>query len=261
MAEGRDGRKYRVLIIEDEEIAQKNLMSVLCNQYSELEIIGVTSSVKESVEWLQDRNNRPNIIFMDVELSDGDCFEIFRKVDIDAQVIMTTAYDNYAIKAFEAGCVDYILKPLEIEAIKRTINRCLDRISNDMARSSLNKFEELLEKNDCYRKRFLIRVGDSLTPISTSDIAYFYSEDRCNYLTTMSGSRFILDLSIDNLHEILDPSIFFQISRGCIISINAIKKVNRHLNGRLKIISNPEPPFEMTVSRSRVDDFLKWLSV
>ena len=196
---------------------------------------------------------------MDVELSDGICFEIFRQVDVRAKVIMTTAYDSYALKAFEAGSVDYLLKPVEPAELKRAVARCRmsgGQIDYEALAKAIGGSSE--EKKD-YKERYIVRFNDRIVPLQTSNIAYIYSEEKNNYLVTFDEQRYIIDSSLDVISEELNPDYFFRISRGCIVSMKAITSIVKQVGGRLRIMPKPDAPFEMTVSRSRVDDFLTWL--
>lgn len=249
----------KVLIVEDEIMAQKSLMKSLTQNFNDIEIVGTTSSVKSTVSWLKNPENKVDIIFMDVELSDGVCFDIFRQHDVKAKVIMTTAYDSYAIKAFEAGSVDYLLKPIEASALKRAVARC--RMSGGVidADMMLKALGDMSSKMKEYKERYIVRFNDRIIPLQTDDIAYIYSEEKNNYLVTYDEHRYIIDSSLDVIGEELDPEHFFRISRSCIIAMKAISSIIKQAGSRLRIISRPESPFEMTVSRSRVDDFLQWL--
>ena len=249
----------KVLIVEDEVMAQKSLIRSLTQNFPDIEISGTANSVKSTVSWLKDPENHADIIFMDVELSDGICFEIFRQVDVKAKVIMTTAYDSYAIKAFEAGSIDYLLKPIDAAALKRAVARCrmsgglidIDALMKAVGNNASPKKE--------YKERYIIRLNDRIVPIAVSNIAYIYSEEKNNWLVTYDGHKYITDSSLDVIGDELDPERFFRISRSCIISINAVSSIVKQPGSRLRIISKPESLFEMTVSRSRVDDFLVWL--
>lgn len=240
-------------------MAQKSLMRALSQNFADLQVVGTATSVKGAVAWLKDPQNHADIIFMDVELSDGICFEIFRQVDVHAKVIMTTAYDSYALKAFEAGSVDYLLKPIDPEHLKRAVARC--RMSG--GRIDIEALARALEAKTGskkeYKERYIIRFNDHIIPLQTSNIAYVYSEDKNNYLVTFDNQRYIIDSSLDVISEELDPEYFFRISRGCIVSMKAIGTILKQMGGRLRITASPTPPFDMTVSRSRVDDFLEWL--
>lgn len=249
----------RVLIVEDEMMAQKSLIRTLTQNFPDMEIVGTTGSVKSTLEWLKTPGNNADVIFMDVELADGECFEIFRQHEVKAKVIMTTAYDSYAIKAFEAGSIDYLLKPIDPSALKRAVARC--RMSGgDVDIEKLLKAigSDRAPKKE-YKERYIIRFNDRIVPVPTDDIAYVYSEEKTNYMITFSGNKYIIDTSLDVMVEDLDPEKFFRISRGCIIAMNAISSIIKQAGSRLRIVARPEAPFEITVSRSRVDDFLDWL--
>ena len=246
----------KAFIIEDEIMAQKSLIRVLSQNFPDMEVAGTATSVKGAVAWLKE--NRPDIIFMDVELSDGICFEIFRQVDVQAKVIMTTAYDSYALKAFEAGSVDYLLKPIEADQLRRAVARC--RMSGGKIDvDSIARAIEGASRKRNYKERYIVRINDRIVPLQTANIAYIFSEDKNNYLVTFDGQKYIIDSSLDVIIDELDPEYFFRISRGCIIQMKAIDTIVKQLGGRLRIAAHPEPSFEMTVSRSRVDDFLVWL--
>ena len=248
----------RVLIVEDEIMAQNSLIRVLSQNFPDLDVVGTTTSVKGTVSWLKDPTNAADIIFMDVELSDGVCFEIFRQVEVKSKVIMTTAYDSYALKAFEAGSIDYLLKPIEITDLKRAVARC--RMSGgNFDYEALAKALGMGAAKKDYKEKYIVRFNDRIVPLQTSNIAFVYSEEKNNYLTTFDGERYIIDSSLDVISDELNPSLFFRISRGCIVNTKAIQSIIKQAGGRLLIKSNPPASFEMTVSRSRVDDFLEWL--
>ena len=246
----------KVLIVEDEIMAQKSLTRTLKQNFPDLEIIGTTDSVKNTVEWLQ--TNQPDLIFMDIELSDGICFEIFRQTEVKAKVIMTTAYDSYALKAFEAGSVDYLLKPIDVTDLQRAVGRCRTRENNINIEALMKALSEQEPQKE-YKERYIIKINDRIVPLNVSDIAYVYSEDKNNYLVTTDGQKYIIDSSLDVMNEELDPKNFFRISRSCIVSIRSIQSIVKQPGGRLRINAYPAPPYEMTVSRSRVEDFLLWL--
>ena len=249
----------KVLIVEDEVMAQKNLMRSLTQNFPDMEIVGTSDSVKGTVSWLKDPDNQVDVIFMDVELSDGEGFEIFRQCDVKAKVIMTTAYDNYAIKAFEAGSVDYLLKPIDISALKRAVARCRMSGGSVDTEALLKAINPTGRNRKVYKERYIVKFNDRIVPLMTSDIAYVYSEEKNNYLVTFDDKKYVIDSSLDVIAEDLNPSEFFRISRSCIIAMSAIKSIVKQAGSRLRICPVPEPSFEMTVSRSRVDDFLEWL--
>lgn len=247
----------KALIVEDEKMARENLARTISSMFPDIEVVGTASSVAETLRWLRDPSTSADIIFMDVELSDGDCFEIFRQEKVSAKVIMTTAYDSYAVKAFEAGSIDYLLKPIDPAALRRAVERCRERaggVDFDALMRALGR-KEVPE----YKERFIVSVGERIIPVRAEDIAFFYSKEKYNYLASKDGSHYIIDSSMDSLADGLDPKKFFRISRGCIVALGAIRSVTRQFGGRLRIEAEPGPPFEMTVARARVDDFLSWL--
>ena len=234
----------KALIVEDEAIARARLAKLITANFKDIEICGETDSIRATVEYV-DTHPAPDIIFMDVELSDGDCFEFFRQRDLNSCIVMTTAYDAYDIKAFETGSLDYLLKPIGEEALARAVGRCRERCSGVAVKS--------------YKDHLVVRVGEKYIPVSTAVMAYFLSEDKSNWLVLGDGTRYLVDSTMDALEKDLDPAQFFRISRGCIVSRSAVKSVLRYINGRLKLSLEPESSQDLLVARARVDDFLKWL--
>lgn len=257
----------KALIVEDEIMAAKALERTLTKNFGDITIAGSTTSIAETVEWLKKPENKADIIFMDVELSDGQCFEIFRKVKVDAHVIMTTAYDCYAVKAFEVNSVDYLLKPIGLPGLERAIERC--RYSS--GKVDVEKIVAALSESNTkgYKERHLVYLNDQIVPVKTSDIAFFFSALKDNHVVTKEGKVYVMDQSLDSILEDLDKDVFFKISRSRIIAKDTVKSVTKLLGGRLHIVSgvnghssNPaikEAASDLTVSRSRVEDFLKWL--
>ena len=254
----------RVLIIEDEIMARRSLEKLLENNFPDIEVVAELGSVSDSVAWLKAHPEAVDTIFMDVELSDGECFEIFRQAEVKAHVVMTTAYDNYAVKAFEAGSVDYLLKPIDLPALTRAVDRCRNSTPSLDVDKILGALSEGRRAKE-YKERFLVHLNDRIVPVKTEDIAYFFSEDKNNHVVTHEGSVFIVDSTLDTIMTTLDPERFFKISRGCIFSKEAVQSVTKILGGRLRVFPKTSLPSNMghspdlTVSRSRSDDFLAWL--
>ena len=193
----------RVLIVEDEIMARQSLARILRQEFSDLRIVGTAGSVRETVDWLRAGENTADVIFMDVELSDGNCFEIFRQVEIAAHVIMTTAYDSYAVRAFEVNSIDYLLKPIDPAALRRAVERC--RTSREHLDAS--RLLDAIGRTREYKQRYIVRFNDRIVPVRTSDIAYFYSEEKNTWLVTADNSRYVMDLSLDILSEELLPHL------------------------------------------------------
>lgn len=247
-----------ILIVEDELMARKSLANTLKRLYPDVTIAGETGSVTETLRWLGQPENRADVIFMDVELSDGTCFDIFSQTDIRANVIMTTAYDSYAVKAFEVESIDYLLKPVDEQALKRAMERCISRISKGVPGPRPEKGLLLDTAPRHAKERFLVKINDTIVPVKTDEIAWFYSEDKTTWLVTFKGRKYVVDFSLDIAMDQLNPQKFFRISRNCIISMQAISSIMK-IGSRLKIESAPTSPVEMMVSRSRTEDFLRWL--
>lgn len=248
----------KALIVEDEKRARELLIRMLSTNYPDIIVVGQTDSVASTVAFLRDNGN-PDVIFMDVELLDGTCFEIFRQIKVHSQVIMTTAYDSYAIKAFEAGSIDYLLKPIGADALGRAVSRARKRTADAPgAGINVNALLAALQTKQ-YKEHLTVKSGDKIIPLSADDIAFFFSEDKANYLMTFAGEKYIIESKIEQLAGDFDPARFFRISRGCIIHRRAIVNVARHLGGKLEVSSRPASPMELSISRARVDDFLNWL--
>ncbi|MGL5317180.1 MAG: LytR/AlgR family response regulator transcription factor [Bacteroidales bacterium] len=247
----------KILIIEDELPAKVQLERLITRHFSNFEIVGHQTSVKGAIEWLQ--SHTADLIFTDVELSDGRCFEIFKSVTPEADIIFTTAYDNYAIQAFKVNGLDYLLKPIDedefVAAVKKSIKK------HQREGIDLSTIQELIlsQNKREFRKRFSIRLGDKIYIIQSDDIAYFYSEDKVTFLVTNDAKRHISDYSLDQIETMVDPDCFFRISRGCVTHINAIKSVSKHFNSRLKVILHPDMCKDVLVSRIRVPEFMKWI--
>ncbi|MCH5334858.1 MAG: response regulator transcription factor [Alistipes sp.] len=252
----------KALIIEDEALSRTNLTKALSQLFDDIEVVGTRESVNGTVEFLKNPENRVDMIFMDVELADGMCFDIFDRVKIEVPVIITTAYDNYAIRAFRVNSIDYLLKPLDHDELRQAVERCRKVISGREQRSVIDADalrEALMQREHAYKRRFVIRIGDRISVVNAEDIAYFYAEDKSTYIMTFDGKHYIVDLSLDSLSESVDPDNFFRISRSCIVSIKSIVSISKHLNNRLKLVLQPKAGFDVFVSRFRSGDFMDWL--
>lgn len=254
----------KALIVEDEILAQQTLKRALARNFTDIEIVATTDSVSGTLEWLRTPGNVADIIFMDVELQDGSCFEIFKQETITAKVIMTTAYDKYAVKAFEAGSIDYLLKPYDDEGLLRAVSRCratTDTFDINAILATMNRFAHDRDSaRKTYKRRFIVRLGQKIIPIETTDIAYFYVEGKSKYIVKNDGTKYYFDQQMESILDELDPQVFFRISRNYIISSYAIKGIERIYGGRLKILMDPPPETDMIVARSRVSDFMAWLA-
>ncbi|MBO7307881.1 MAG: response regulator transcription factor [Alistipes sp.] len=252
-----------ILIVEDEIPAQITLKKLIDKCCPNSQVVMALSSVRSTIKWLEENPDKADVIFMDVELSDGICFEIFERTNISAHVIITTAYDNYAVDAFKINSVDYLLKPIFEEDLKRAWSRCLERLESRHS-PDIERLMEMVSRvgmpaNKEYKKRFTVKAGEKIVIIPVDEIAYCYSEDKNTYAVNKNGSLRLLDYSLDTIQEMLNPRLFFRISRSYIVSINAIENISKYLGTRLKLQLTPHTDNEVVVSRSRTSDFMEWL--
>ncbi len=246
----------RVVIIEDEPLAQEELMRLIVSNFPQMRVVAVIDSVEDSIEWLS--NNSADLIFMDIHLSDGVSFDIFNEVDLQCPIIFTTAYDQYAIHAFEVNGVGYLLKPLEESKLIAAVERF--QRNSQLATDNISELvNQLRTPKKSYKNRIAIKLGDKISFIAMDDVAYFCAEDRVTFVVQKSGKRQIVDYNIETLEAMLDPMNFFRLTRGCIASIHSIDKVSKYFNSRLKITLKPEYDKEVLISRVNAPKFIAWL--
>ena len=248
-----------VLIIEDEKPAARRLARLLGEL--NIEAPKMLHSVEESIEWFQN-NEHPDLIFLDIQLSDGLSFEIFEAVEVRSAIIFTTAYDEYALQAFKLNSIDYLLKPIDDEELETAVNKYQQMAATE--KKMTLDFEDIkqllvnpLERD--YKKRFTARVGQHIKIINAEDIECFYSENKGTYAATTEGRNYLLDTTLEHLESELEPKIFFRVSRKFYVNVNHIKDIISYTNSRLKIILNHFNEQEIIVSRERVRDFKLWL--
>lgn len=251
----------RVIIIEDEKPSARRLQRMLTELQIEAEVM--LHSVEESMNWFQN-NEHPDLIFLDIQLSDGLSFEIFETIEINSAVIFTTAYDEYALQAFKLNSIDYLLKPIDEDDLATAVSKFKERAPkkeqsvtldfNDIKKLLVNPIERE------YKKRFSVKVGQHLKLIDIDKIECFYSENKGTYAHTSEGRNYLLDTSLEQLEEELEPHKFFRISRKFIINVNAIYDMVSYTNSRLQIKLNNFNEQEVIVARERVKDFKVWLT-
>jgi two-component system LytT family response regulator len=245
----------KAVIVEDENVAALNLKRLIAQVSQKIEIVVVLESIEESVDWFT-ANPNPDLVFMDIHLSDGSSFTIFEKVKITAPVIFTTAYDEYALKAFEVNSIDYLLKPINIKELERAIEKFKRFNSNEeMIANMLTLFKK--EKKDC-KSMFLIPHKDKFIPLSVKDIAYIYAENKISKMVTLDNRTFHEFSSLDEIQRQIDPDKFFRASRQFIISRKAIKHISVWFAGKLSIHLTVETPEKIIVSRARASEFKEW---
>jgi len=249
-----------VLIIEDEKFAAENLEIMLHQIDNNIQILEKIDSIEESVNWL--RNNNADLLFLDIHLADGLCFKIFEQIKIKTPVIFTTAYDQYAIRAFKVNSIDYLLKPIEIEQLEQSLNKFkeLNQLSNT---KSIN-FEALINyynKRIKYQERFIVRYAQKIKSINTNDIAYFYVQADNVFLCTKDHNNYSIDYSLDKLENMINPKDFFRINRQFIVNIASIENMYALSKSRIKLELKPKPESEVIVSYNRASEFKKWLNI
>jgi two-component system response regulator LytT len=250
----------KILIIEDEELAVKKLEKTLAGVDASAEIIGTADSIKSSVEWLES-NPAPDLILMDIELADGQSFEIFNLTDVKSPVIFTTSYDEYALKAFKVNSVDYLLKPIQKDELQAALNKFkkITATNTDINLDSLVKeLQQKLQPKE-FRKRFLVKHAQKLVSIEVEDIAYFYSDGRLNFFKTNDNRKFVVDYTMDDLADMLDPEKYYRISRSFYVSISSVDKIDEYFGNRLILGLKPTVDKEALVSREKVTEFKKWM--
>lgn len=249
----------KVLIIEDEKVAASRLEKMLLEIDPEIQVMAKTGTITESAKWLL--NNQADLIFLDIQLSDGISFSIFDQVNVNTPVILTTAYDQYAIKAFQLNSIAYLLKPIR----KNELEDSLQKYEKLKSAFTID-FESLLAgiqgKKPDYKKRFLIQIGDKIKKIETTEIAWFYALEKNVFLKTFKGGSSAVDYTLDALENLLDPEQFFRINRKYLINMDAIEGMTAFSRGRVKIKLNPpaEDEMETIVSVERAANFKKWLN-
>ena len=250
-----------VLIIEDEPTAARRLERLLKNYDAQTNIIDQLDSVDASIKWLQD-NPAPDLILMDIKLADGMCFEIFKKVNVETPVIFCTAYDSFAIKAFKVNSVDYLLKPIDEEALYDSLRKFKKIYKNLHNSPGLDAYQKLMSMMTLssmdIKKRFLVKFGRKFLSIPVEKIALFYTENKIVRLVTFENKQFPLDQSLDELERSLNPHLFFRANRQNILSIHAIKSVEQEF-GCLTVFLNITAKDEIMVSRKRVNGFKRWM--
>lgn len=246
----------KYLIIEDERFAYTELQRMMKKLRPDYTLAGWAKSVEQAVELLSREGF--DFLITDIRLGDGLCFEVFERQPTSVPVIFTTAYDEYAIKAFELNSIDYLLKPVEeadlSDALRKLEQHALVRPNSPQYADLAQNYQSHVHKN-----RFLIRLGDTYRYVLTADVAYFISEDKTTLLCTLEGKRYIIDYSLDQLEPMLPAAQFFRLSRACIANIKSIGRVSKFFGGRLSVALSPKTASDQLVSRSRVTDFLKWM--
>jgi len=247
-----------ILIVENEIPAADKLIGILNIIDRSITVLAVCETVEEAINRLQEKP-QPDLILMDIQLDDGLCFEIFETIRVDTPVIFTTAYDEYTLKAFKVNSVDYLLKPIDEEALKSALDK-FKKIYTDKDPFKRDFKQLLYEFRNQYKSRFLIRIGEKYRSVLVSEISHFTIRERNVFLTDNQGRDYGVDYSLEQLESMLDPRKFFRINRECIVNINAIASMYNYSSSRLKLTLKDEgKKDEFIVSRDRVTEFKKWI--
>ncbi len=254
----------QVLIIEDEIPAQRMLMSMIAKIDEEIEIVDCLDSVKSAVAWLE-CHEHPEIILLDIQLSDGISFEILKQVQVKSMIIFTTAYDEYAIQAFKVNSLDYLLKPVE----KEELQQAFDKYKTYSQKFIKNKNESLdiqdlmnvlRQGKQNYRKRFVIQANESFTFIDVKDVAYIYIMEKITFAVTFTKREYPINLTLETITEQLSPDCFFRVNRQYIVNMEAIKKVHSYFQGKLVLDIEPTPAEKIIIGRDKASRFKKWIN-
>ncbi|HMZ99948.1 MAG TPA: LytTR family DNA-binding domain-containing protein [Ferruginibacter sp.] len=249
----------KILIVEDEQLAQERLQLLIRAYDPSIEIIGCLESVEDTIHWLNTRSH-PDLILLDIHLSDGECFEIFKQAKTQKPVIFITAYENFAIDAFRVFSIDYILKPVTASALAAALNKYKQLADVFIPRDYQLLAEQVKENNgNSYRQRFLAKVGQRLFFIPADEVAYFSADNKIVYLIDREGNRFVINTTMEKLESELNPRDFFRLNRKIIIHAGVIDQVKPYPNNRLKLqLRGVSAAEEMIISRERVNDFKQW---
>lgn len=248
----------KVLIVEDEELTADRFKQLLRRSTTAIEIVAHTTSVKNSVDWLK-QHEAPDLIFLDIELGDGTGFDVLERSKTRAPIVFTTAYNEFAIRAFRYNSLHYLLKPIDLQDLQEALEKINPQLAPQQANSDFTVLKNLLHKD--YKKRFMVKIGDQYRHVAVEDIAYFRFEKGLAIICTNSNKELPIDYSMDQLEEVLNPINFFRINRKYISSIQAIQQVHSYFNSRLLIKLAPSTREEVIVSRDRVGNFKRWLDV
>jgi DNA-binding LytR/AlgR family response regulator len=248
-----------IIIIEDEQLAAERLQTLIKNYDEHIKILACLESIEDAVNWLQTKPH-PDILFVDIHVSDGHSFEIFKKVHCNKPIIFTTAYDNYAIEAFQLFSIDYILKPVTAQALATAINK-YKNITSTKPLLNYNLLNSQVAENFStkYKNRFLAKVGQRSFFIQANEVAFFCADNKIVYLIDLDGNRFVINFTLEKIEPLLNPQDFFRINRRIIVHVKAITQIKPYFNSRLKLtLKGSKADEEIIISRERVTQFKQW---
>ena len=248
-----------VLIIEDEHLAAQKLTRQLKKIDREIEVVEVLDDVESAINWLRD--NTPDLILCDIHLGDGNSFSIFQEIEVKTPIIFTTAYDQYAVKAFKLNSIDYLLKPIAQDELSTAIEKFKDSLMTNQL-LDFNAIVDAIKPKEAedYQKRFMVYVGDHIRTVNAGDIAYAYAEGKYVFIVTHEDKEYNVDYTLDRLTNALNPEHFFRVNRQFVVSLDGISDMYAWSKSRVKLVMNPKPQTDVVVSRERTADFKKWLN-
>ncbi len=257
----------KALIVEDEALAIRRLKKLIDEVGVAVEIVGITDSIEGTVEWIAQRRLQnlpdPDLVFLDIELSDGQSFGIFDRVTLSSTIIFTTSYDEYALQAFKVNSIDYLLKPIQADELRRSLDKyhlLREQAAADPIQDIRKLLQDLKQSSEKeYRDRFLVKQGQKLLSVKTNEIAYLLTEDRYSFLVTRTNLKSLVDYTLDELEDMLDPSFFFRINRSMLVTHDSIVKMDPYFGSRLSLTLLPSYAKEVLVSREKVTDFKNWM--
>jgi len=251
----------KVVVFEDEKLASDRLIELLKTLKPEAEVLAAMKSIEAAVLWLQN-NEHPDLIISDIHLLDGSSFEIFDQVEVKTPVIFTTAYDEYAIKAFEVNSIDYILKPIQKEKLANALDKYDSTKSSDTGSPQINMEEiraVISGASKDYKSRFLVKLGQRIRAVPIEKIAYFFSQDKLSYLITFEGQKLPIDQTLEELESLLDPKHFYRVNRKFFVHFDSVTDIHPYFKGRVKLGLNPSIEEDIVVSSEKTPLFKRWL--
>ncbi|MEA5403958.1 LytTR family DNA-binding domain-containing protein [Arcicella sp. DC2W] len=257
-------KDLRLVLVEDEVATARNLEYVLKNLNENISILAILQSVSEAVNWFENNQVQYDVIFMDIRLADGLSFDIFKKVNIHRPVIFVTAYNDYAIQAFKNNGIDYILKPFDEQEIAKALEKFENLTKPSEQELDGKKLAQLLDNVNAglksYKKSFLVHHRDKLLPLETAKIAWFYTSNEIVYAHTLDDKQYIMEFTMEQLEQQIDPALFFRANRQFIVNRMAILEIEFYFNGRLSVKVKPEPTEHILISKARVPAFKSWMN-
>jgi DNA-binding LytR/AlgR family response regulator len=248
----------KILIIEDERLAAEKLERMVLKLKPEWTLLGPIETVEHAVKWLS-TNPAPDLILLDIQLADGISFEIFDQAEVTSPVIFTTAYDEYAIRAFKVNSIDYLLKPIDPDALDAALQK-FERMNAMLAPDRMKLETARRQISQGYKSRFLVKVGSNLLSVLTRDVELFFIDERSVFIRTFQGKTYDVDYSLDQLQQLVDPDQFFRINRNYLVNIDAVTKLVSYSSSRFKLELQPEfRADDLIVAREKAGEFKKWM--